>query len=184
MTLLILLKLIAILILLLLSAISSGSETALTAVSKLQAHRQNEKGIKNSNFILKIKELKDEFITGILLANNVFNILATALMTELLVSEFGGFGVTVATIFMTIMIVIFSEVTPKIFAINWAPKQIPTICLFFFIISRASSEDFPHTPQDELVKKSLFIFEIFIFLELFKVANILFWILYWPTLSP
>ena len=94
MTLLILLKLIAILILLLLSAISSGSETALTAVSKLQAHRQNEKGIKNSNFILKIKELKDEFITGILLANNVFNILATALMTELLVSEFGGFGIS------------------------------------------------------------------------------------------
>ena len=107
MTLLILCKLLAILILLLLSAISSGSETALTAVSKLQAHRQNEKGIKNANFILKIKELKDEFITGILLANNVFNILATALMTELLVSEFGGYGVTVATIFMTIMIVIF-----------------------------------------------------------------------------
>ena len=46
--------------------------------------------------------------------------------------------------------------------------------LFFLIISRASSEDFPHTPQDELVKKSLFIFEIFIFLELFKVAKILF----------
>ena len=94
MTLLISLKLLAILILLFLSAISSGSETALTAVSKLQAHRQNEKGIKNSRFILKIKDLKDEFITGILLANNVFNILATALMTELLVSEFGGFGVT------------------------------------------------------------------------------------------
>ena len=64
MTLLILIKLIAIVILLLLSAISSGSETALTAVSKLQAHRQNEKGIKNSRFILRIKDLKDEFITG------------------------------------------------------------------------------------------------------------------------
>ena len=35
-------------------------------------------------------------------------------MTELLVSEFGGLGVSVATIFMTLMIVIFSEVTPKI----------------------------------------------------------------------
>ena len=60
MTLLILLKLIAILILLLLSAISSGSETALTAVSKLQAHRQNEKGIKNSNFILMLSQLKSK----------------------------------------------------------------------------------------------------------------------------
>jgi len=136
MTLLILLKLLAILILLLLSAISSGSETALTAVSKLQAHRQNEKGIKNSNFILKIKELKDEFITGILLANNVFNILATALMTELLVSEFGGFGVTVATIFMTIMIVIFSEVTPKIFAINRPMLYALKVARFFYIYTK------------------------------------------------
>ena len=64
MTLLVLLKLLAILILLFLSAISSGSETALTAVSKLQAHRQNEKGIKDANYILKIKEFKDEFKPG------------------------------------------------------------------------------------------------------------------------
>jgi len=136
MTLLILCKLLAILILLLLSAISSGSETALTAVSKLQAHRQNEKGIKNANFILKIKELKDEFITGILLANNVFNILATALMTELLVSEFGGYGVTVATIFMTIMIVIFSEVTPKIFAINKPMLYATKVAKFFYFYTK------------------------------------------------
>ena len=136
MTLLILLKLLAILILLFLSAISSGSETALTAVSKLQAHRQNEKGIKNSKFILKIKDFKDEFITGILLANNVFNILATALMTELLVSEFGGFGVTVATIFMTMMIVIFSEVTPKIFAINRPMLYALKVARFFYFYTK------------------------------------------------
>ena len=136
MTLLILIKLIAIIILLFLSALSSGSETALTAVSKLQAHRQNEKGIKNANFILKIKELKDEFITGILLANNLFNILATALMTELLVSEFGGFGVTVATILMTIVIVIFSEVTPKIFAINKPMMYATKVAKFFYIYTK------------------------------------------------
>ena len=136
MTLLILIKLIAIIILLFLSALSSGSETALTAVSKLQAHRQNEKGIKNANFILKIKELKDEFITGILLANNLFNILATALMTELLVSEFGGFGITVATILMTIVIVIFSEVTPKIFAINKPMMYATKVAKFFYIYTK------------------------------------------------
>ncbi len=136
MTLLILIKLIAIIILLFLSALSSGSETALTAVSKLQAHRQNEKGIKNANFILKIKELKDEFITGILLANNLFNILATALMTELLVSEFGGFGVTVATILMTLVIVIFSEVTPKIFAINKPMMYAIKVAKFFYIYTK------------------------------------------------
>ena len=80
--------------------------------------------------------MKDEFITGILLANNVFNILATALMTELLVSEFGGFGVTVATIFMTIMIVIFSEVTPKIFAINRPMLYALKVARFFYFYTK------------------------------------------------
>ena len=93
MTLLILIKLIAIVILLLLSAISSGSETALTAVSKLQAHRQNEKGIKNSRFILRIKDLKDEFITGILIANIL--------------------GVTSENITITTVIKIVATVTPR-----------------------------------------------------------------------
>ena len=125
-----------IIILLLLSALSSGSETALTAVSKQRAFRQRDKGAKNANFILKIKDFKDEFITGILLANNLFNILATALMTELLVSEFGGLGVTVATIFMTLMIVIFSEVTPKIFAINKPMTFALRVSKFFYFYTK------------------------------------------------
>ena len=136
MTLLIFIKLISIIGLLFLSAISSGSETALTAVSKLQAHRQNEKGIKNANFILKIKDLKNEFITGVLIANNLFNILATALMTELLVTEFGGFGITVATILMTLIIVIFSEVTPKIFAINKPMMYAIKVARFLYIYTK------------------------------------------------
>ena len=136
MTLIVIIKILAIIILLLLSALSSGSETALTAVSKQRAFRQRDKGAKNANFILKIKDFKDEFITGILLANNLFNILATALMTELLVSEFGGLGVTVATIFMTLMIVIFSEVTPKIFAINKPMTFALSVSKFFYFYTK------------------------------------------------
>ncbi len=136
MTLIVIIKILAIIILLLLSALSSGSETALTAVSKQRAFRQRDKGEKNANFILKIKDFKDEFITGILLANNLFNILATALMTELLVSEFGGLGVTVATIFMTLMIVIFSEVTPKIFAINKPMTFALRVSKFFYFYTK------------------------------------------------
>ena len=136
MTLIVIIKILAIIILLLLSALSSGSETALTAVSKQRAFRQRDKGAKNANFILKIKDFKDEFITGILLANNLFNILATALMTELLVSEFGGLGVTVATIFMTLLIVIFSEVTPKIFAINKPMTFALRVSKFFYFYTK------------------------------------------------
>lgn len=136
MTFIILLKIIGIIILLILSAVSSGSETALTAVSKLRAHRQNEKGVKNAKYILKIKELKDEFITGILLANNLFNILATALFTELLISQFGGYGITIATIIMTLLIVIFSEVTPKIFAINKPMSFALLVSKFFYFYTK------------------------------------------------
>ena len=136
MNLIVITKIIAIIILILLYELSSGSETALTAVSKQRAFRQRDKGAKNANFILKIKDFKDEFITGILLANNLFNILATALMTELLVSEFGGLGVTVATIFMTLMIVIFSEVTPKIFAINKPMTFALRVSKFFYFYTK------------------------------------------------
>ena len=57
-------------------------------------------------------------------------------MTELLVSEFGGLGVTVATIFMTVLIVIFSEVTPKIFAINRPILYALKVARFFFFYTK------------------------------------------------
>jgi Mg2+/Co2+ transporter CorB len=57
-------------------------------------------------------------------------------MTELLVSEFGGFGITVATILMTIVIVIFSEVTPKIFAINKPMMYATKVAKFFYIYTK------------------------------------------------
>ena len=57
-------------------------------------------------------------------------------MTELLVSEFGGLGVTVATIFMTLMIVIFSEVTPKIFAINKPMTFALRVSKFFYFYTK------------------------------------------------
>ena len=57
-------------------------------------------------------------------------------MTELLVSEFGGLGVSVATIFMTLMIVIFSEVTPKIFAINKPMTFALKVSKFFYFYTK------------------------------------------------
>ena len=74
MTLILLIKILAIIVLLFCSAVSSGSETSLTAISKIRALKYKEQGSKNANYILKIKEIKDQFITGVLLANNLFNI--------------------------------------------------------------------------------------------------------------
>ena len=57
-------------------------------------------------------------------------------MTELLVSQFGGYGVTVATVFMTLIIVIFSEVTPKIFAINKPMIFATKVAKFFYFYTK------------------------------------------------
>lgn len=132
MTLILSFKIIAIIFLLICSAISSGSETSLTAISKLRAIKYKEQGNIDANYILKIKEIKDQFIIGVLLANNLFNILATVLFTEILISYFGGLGMTIATIVMTLTIVIFSEVMPKIYAINKPMKFSLTVAKFFF----------------------------------------------------
>jgi len=79
MTLILSFKIIAIIFLLICSAISSGSETSLTAISKLRAIKYKDQGNTDAIYILKIKEIKDQFIIGVLLANNLFNILATVL---------------------------------------------------------------------------------------------------------
>ncbi|MDC0861298.1 CNNM domain-containing protein [Alphaproteobacteria bacterium] len=132
MTLILLIKILAIIVLLFCSAVSSGSETSLTAISKIRALKYKEQGIKNANYILKIKEIKDQFITSVLLANNLFNILATALFTEILITYFGSIGISIATIIMTLLIVIFSEVTPKIYAINNPMKLSLMVSKFFY----------------------------------------------------
>ena len=81
MTTILVIKILAIILLLTCSAISSGSETALTAISKLRAIKYKDQGNEKAGYILKIKEIKNQFITGVLLANNLFNILATVLFT-------------------------------------------------------------------------------------------------------
>ena len=136
MTTILIIKILAIIILLTCSAISSGSETSLTAISKLRAIKYKDQGNNNASYILKIKEIKNQFITGVLLANNLFNILATVLFTEILITYFGSFGMTIATIVMTFVIVIFSEVTPKIYALNKPMKFSLTVAKFFFYYTK------------------------------------------------
>ena len=136
MTTILVIKILAIILLLTCSAISSGSETALTAISKLRAIKYKDQGNEKAGYILKIKEIKNQFITGVLLANNLFNILATVLFTEILISYFGGFGMTIATIVMTFAIVIFSEVTPKIYAINKPMKFSLAVAKLFFYYTK------------------------------------------------
>ncbi len=109
-------------VLIALSAFFSGSETALTGASKARLHqleRQGEPAAKRANALLQDPEA---LIGAILLANNLVNILASALATSLFIALVGEAGVLLATLIMTLLVVIFAEVLPKTYAIRHADK--------------------------------------------------------------
>ena len=118
----VLISLIAIIVLMALSAFFSCAETALTAASKMRLHAQAKAGSKRAALVNKIRQKKDRMIGAMLLGNNMVNILSSALATSVLIKIFGDAGVAYATLVMTLMILIFSEVLPKTYALHHAEK--------------------------------------------------------------
>ena len=80
----------SIILLLLLSAFFSGSETALTAASRARIHQLSKEGNKNAKIVEKLNSKREHLIGTILLANNLVNILASALATSILIGMFGN----------------------------------------------------------------------------------------------
>ncbi len=118
----VLLSLGAILILLILSAFFSGSETALTAASRLRLYQLERGGNGRARIVNRLRERKERLIGAILLGNNLVNILASALATSLLIGWFGETGVIYATLVMTTLVLVFAEVLPKTYAIHNATR--------------------------------------------------------------
>ncbi|MEH6672849.1 MULTISPECIES: HlyC/CorC family transporter [unclassified Sulfitobacter] len=107
-----------ILFLLVLSGFFSGSETALTAASRGKLRGQADKGSKGAERALRITEDNERLIGSVLLGNNLVNILAASLATALFTRVFGESGVALATLVMTLLVLIFAEVLPKTYAIT------------------------------------------------------------------
>lgn len=132
----------AIFVLLLLSAFFSGSETALTAVSRPHMHHLLKTGDKRAGIIAKLHARMERLIGTILLVNNLVNILASALATSLLIGVFGDTGVAYATLVMTLLVLIFAEVLPKTYAINNADRTAlsvaPVVRLLVLVLSPLS----------------------------------------------
>ena len=108
----------SIIALLLMSAFFSGSETALTAASRAKLRSRADKGDVGAEAALEVTEDSERLIGAILLGNNVVNILSASLATALLTRLFGDSGVALATLGMTLLVLIFSEVLPKTYAIT------------------------------------------------------------------
>jgi Mg2+/Co2+ transporter CorB len=117
------LSLVVVLICLLLSAFFAGSETALTASSRASMARLEKQGNKRAAIVNRLLESRERLIGALLLGNNAVNIAASALATGILLVWFGKAGVVYATVGMTALIVIFSEVLPKTAAFN-APDRL------------------------------------------------------------
>ena len=114
----ILISIVGVLVLLVLSAMFSGSETALTAVSRARMHQFEHRGVRNADRVNQMINHPERLIGTILLGNNLVNIFASALAASVLIGLFGTAGVAYATAIMTVMVVIFSEVLPKTYALN------------------------------------------------------------------
>ena len=113
-----LLTCISIFMLLIVSAFFSGSETALTAASKAILRSMMDKGSNGAKKALELRDENEKLIGSLLLGNNLINILAASLATSFLTHYFQEGGVAIATISMTLLILIFSEVLPKTYAIT------------------------------------------------------------------
>lgn len=108
----------SILFLIFTSAFFSGSETALTAVSRARIFSLEKSGDKRAGLVAHLIGMRERLIGALLLSNNLVNILASALATSLFIQLFGDVGVFYATIAMTVVVVIFAEVLPKTWAIS------------------------------------------------------------------
>lgn len=115
-------QLILLIFLLIVSAFFSASETSMMSLSKIRVRYMVEEEIKGAKLIQSLVEKPDKLISGVLVGNNIANIAGSALATSLMMEFFAGNAVAIATIIMTILILVFSEITPKSLAAQNAEK--------------------------------------------------------------
>ncbi|VBB69181.1 Co2 transporter containing CBS domains [invertebrate metagenome] len=121
------LSVIIILLLLVLSAFFSGAETALTAHSQPLMHQLARQGNTRAARVNRLFAAREHLIGAILIGNNLVNVLSSALATSVLIALFGEAGIAYATLLMTMILVIFSEILPKTFALRHAHGTALTI---------------------------------------------------------
>ncbi len=108
----------AIFVLLVLSAFFNGSETALTAASRARMHALAEEGNVRAKLVNRLMSAPEKMLGAVLLGNTLVDVLAAALAASLATALIGEVGVIYATVIMTSLIVVFSAVLPKTYALT------------------------------------------------------------------
>lgn len=110
------LQIVIIVILLTLSAFFSSAETALTTVNKIKMRTLMEEGNKKAARVLQVTDNSGKMLSAILIGNNVVNLSASSIATSLAIKLFGSVAAGIATGILTLLILIFGEITPKTLA--------------------------------------------------------------------
>ena len=164
---------IGIVVCLICSAFFSGSEIAYTAVNQLRLKKAAEAGSKTAALALKITQQYDRMLSTILIGNNLVNILASSAATVIALHIFpGASGAAIATAIMTVLILIFGEIIPKIISKDHAeviarfaavPLRVLMILLapvVFLVVAavnqlsklwKSKEDDEPSVTEDDLV---------------------------------
>ena len=107
------------------SAYFSATETAFSSLNKTRLKVLADNGNKRAALALKLSEDYDKLISTILIGNNIVNIMVASIGTLLFVGLYGDIGATVSTVVVTIVVLIFGEITPK----TLANDQAETFCM-------------------------------------------------------
>lgn len=120
----ILIQIVILVILLIGSGFFSASETALMSLSKIRIRHMKEEGVKGAKLVSDLIEEPNKLLSSILVGNNVVNIAATSISTSLFMGLLGDKpgAVPLATAVMTVLVLIFGEITPKTIAANSSEK--------------------------------------------------------------
>ncbi len=113
-------QLIAIVCLVLLSAYFSATETAFTSVNRIRLKNMAASGNRKARLVIRLIEDYDKLLSTVLVGNNIVNIAMTAIATLMFVTLYGEYGAPIATLVVTVIVLIFGEISPKSMA-----KEIP-----------------------------------------------------------
>lgn len=102
-----------ILILLIMSAYFSATETAFTSLNRIKLKNIASDGNNKAKRVLELSENYDKLLTTILIGNNIVNIMMTAVSTVLFIELYGQYGASISTAVITVIVLIFGEISPK-----------------------------------------------------------------------
>lgn len=145
-------------VLVLMSAYFSATETAFSSINKTRLKTIAEKGNKNAQLALKLAEEYDRLISTILIGNNIVNISMASIGTVLFVHLLGDGGATISTVVITIIVLIFGEISPKSVAKDCPEKfaifSAPIVRVFIWLLTPLN---FLFTQWKKLLSKILHI---------------------------